>query len=185
MPEIYEKLTSRKLYEDGIVLINLKGNSSWKPFLKLLNQNKSKATILFLDNDIQRYSDRIVTSDSLAQIDFGKDFLANNVILVGINEFEDLFSDELICRCLDSYWPKKEGESWVPEEIEPLREKEKFSDELMRMVRKYRYANLGKDADMPNKPEFGKRIAEIATVDEIKKIGDLKVLITKIKSIID
>lgn len=185
LPEIYEKLTSRKLYEDGVVLINLKGNSSWKPFLKLLNKNKSKATILFLDKDIQQCNDRIITSDSLAQIGFGEDFLTNNVIFAGIKEFEDLFPDELICKCLDSYWPKKEGENWLPDGIKLLRKEKKFSEEVIKKVRKYRHENFGRDANLPNKPEFGKKIAEIATVDEIKKIADLVDLINKIKCIID
>ena len=98
LPAIYRKLTGRSLFEDGIVLINLKGNGSWEPFLKLLNKNKQNATVLFLDRDTQQYSDRKITIDKLKQIGFSQEFLNQNVILVGTNEFEDIFSDELIGR---------------------------------------------------------------------------------------
>ena len=82
LPIIYKKLISKSLSEDGIVLINLEGNASWEPFLKLLNRNKSEATILFLDNDIQKDRSREVTLDKLKQLNFSKEFLQNNVILV-------------------------------------------------------------------------------------------------------
>ncbi len=185
LPTIYKKLTGRSLFEDGVVLINVKGNSSWESFLKLLNKNKRRVTILFLDKDIQNYSDRKITLDKLKQIGFDQDFLINNVILVGKNEFEDIFSNELICKCLNSSWPKLEGELWKQEEIEPLRSSEKFSEKLIKTVRTYRYENFGKDVEMPNKPEFGKKIADIITIDEIKNTEELSTLIEKIKSITD
>lgn len=78
LPTIYRKLVSRSLLEDGVVLINLEGNSSWESFLKLLNRNKSEATILFLDRDIQNDRSRKVTLDKLRQINFNDEFLRNN-----------------------------------------------------------------------------------------------------------
>lgn len=83
LPIIYRKLVSRSLSEDGVVLINLEGNASWESFLKLLNRNKSKATILFLDKDTQSDRSRKISLDRLRQINFDAEFLINNVDISG------------------------------------------------------------------------------------------------------
>ncbi|MDD4652055.1 MAG: hypothetical protein PHQ34_07470 [Methanothrix sp.] len=178
------KIVSRSISEDGVVLINLEGNASWESFLKLLNRNKSKATILFLDRDTQSDRSRKITPDKLRQINFDDDFLRNNVILAGKKEFEDLFSDELICRCLNTYWPKNGEDIWMKEEISDLRNSGKFSDRILKKVRTYINNNCGRDARRPGKPELGKRIAEIATNDELACIGEIELLIKKINNII-
>lgn len=184
LPIIYKKLISRSLAEDGIVLVNLDGNASWEPFLKLLNRNKSEATVLFIDKDIQKDKSRKVTLDKLKQISFSPEFLENNIVLVGDKEFEDIFSDELISRCLNSNWPKTGADKWMPEEIYSIRKSGKFSDRLINKVNKYIYENCDSTVRKASKPEFGKRIAEIATKEEIEKVTELSALITKINNII-
>jgi putative ATP-dependent endonuclease of OLD family len=185
LPIIYRKLISKSLSEDGIVLINLDGNASWEPFLRLLNRNKSEATLLFLDKDIQNNKSRKITLDKLRQINFSSEFLKNNVMLVGNNEFEDVFSDELICRCLNTYWPKAEEDVWRSEEIRDLRNSGKFSDNLISKVNKYIYEHHDTTVRKANKPEFGKRIAEMASEEDIRAIAELNGLITRINDIIN
>lgn len=185
LPAIYRKLVSKSLPEDGIILINLKGNGSWESFLKLLNRNKSEATILFLDNDTQEDTSRKITINKLRQINFDQDFLYNNVILVGNKEFEDTFSDTLICRCLNVYWPKMLGEHWESWEIKSLRSKGKFSGSIIDIVNRYIYDNDTKNSKRISKPEFGKKIAELANVDELKKIPEIAELTAKISTILN
>jgi len=184
LPIIYKKIVSRSILEDGIVLINLEGNASWESFLKLLNKNKRRATILFIDSDTQSDQSRKITLDKLRRINFDEEFLNNNVILTGTKEFEDIFSDELICRCLNTCWPKKGEDSWAETEISVLRNSGKFSDNIIRCVRRYMNDHYGREARIPGKPELGKKIAEIASYEEIKGISELDLLIQKINEII-
>lgn len=185
LPIIYKKLSTKSLSEDGIVLINLDGNASWEPFLRLLNRNKSEATLLFLDKDIQEEKERKITLDKLRQINFSPDFLGNNIVFVGNNEFEDIFSDELICKCLNTYWPKTEEDKWRPNEINDMRNSGKFSDRIINEVNKYIYEHYDTTVRKANKPEFGKKIAEIATEEDIRAIAELTTLMTKIYNIIN
>ena len=184
LPIFYKKLVSRSISEDGVVLINLQGNASWESFLKLLNKNKKSATILFIDRDTQSDQSRKITLDKLRQINFDEDFLENNVILIGKDEFEDIFSDELICRCLNTYWPKKDNDIWTEYEISALRKNRKFSESIIKCVRNYMHDHYGREARIPGKPELGKRIAETASNQDINGIRELTSLIQKINEII-
>jgi hypothetical protein len=105
--------------------------------------------------------------------------------LVGNNEFEDVFSDELICRCLNTYWPKAEEDVWRSEEIRDIRNSGKFSDNLINKVNKYIYEHHDTTVRKANKPEFGKRIAEMASEEDIRAIAELNGLITRINDIIN
>ena len=78
LPKAYHRTTGHTLSEDGIVLINLRGNSAWQPFLKLLNKNKANATILMLDADVQNDRSRKVTPGKLAEIGFQANFQTTN-----------------------------------------------------------------------------------------------------------
>ncbi len=51
LPILYNKCHDRSLSEEGVILLNIEGNGSWKNFLKLLVRNKSKATLMLLDID--------------------------------------------------------------------------------------------------------------------------------------
>jgi len=180
---IYNKVNEKSMTEDGVVMINLQTNATWKAFLKLMNRNKSDCTILFFDNEIQSDRNRRITYRELENINFPTEFLDNNVILVGENEFEDVFSNEIICRCLNLHWPKVEGEIWSNEEIQALRGEAKFSDALMRIIQDYRH-NHDVEFDSFQKPEFGKRLAETISVDEISQIDSIRILLEKISDII-
>jgi hypothetical protein len=170
--------------EDGVVLINLEGNSSWDKILRLFNRNKSKATIMFLDNDTNTDSSvKRITKQSLEQIGIGEDFL-DNIIYVGEKEFEDAFSNEIICRCLNEHWPKTNNEKWTEEQIERLRDDDKFSESLKGMIGRYK-TESGAAIDYFKKPEFGKYIADTVSKEEISEIDDLIDLFEKINKIVN
>lgn len=186
LPIIYKKMIGRVLSEDGVVLVNLKGNGSWDQFLKLLSRNKSNATLLLLDSDTQRDSGSRVTKAKLSTIGFCETFLDENVIFIGTNEFEDIFSDITICNCLNHHYPKPDESLWVTDDIQAIRSEPKFSDAIKNMVNK-KYADemySGRGYVYLKKPEFGKKIAEITSVEELNEITALKMMIDKIQTIV-
>ena len=184
VPILYKKATDKSLLEDGVVLVNIEGNGSWRSFLKLLNKNKKDATLFFLDADIQDDGRRCLTSEKFREVGFDSDFITNNVILVGKNEFEDIFSDELLSEYLNKYHQKNDGEIWLKSDIQGLRKDGKFSNKIKDMVGKYQFENEIRNRDF-KKPEFGKRIGELITRDEIEKIPEMELLIKKIAGIVE
>lgn len=182
-PTAYKKIAGKSLSEDGIVIVNLKGNSAWQPFLKLLHKNKSNATVLLLDSDSRNSNETNVTERKLMEIGFPQTFIDDNVFFIGETEFEDEFSNEQICRCLNKYWKKETGSEWIEQEIQDLRNEEKFSNALKNMLDEYRqYHNA--NYDRFGKPEFGKKLAVELTAEEIMAIETFNGLITKLKNIV-
>ena len=106
-----------------------------------------------------------------------------NIIFIGNKEFEDAFPNNIICRCLNTYWPKVDDQIWTEEEIEELRTSGKFSDSLKKAVSTYKM-DTNANIDYLRKPEFGKNIANIIEEDEIRDINELDELFTKINVII-
>lgn len=183
LPRIYNKITKRNIHEDGVVLVNIEGNGSWRSFLKLLNKNKQNATILFLDFDIQDDGRRSLTTHGLKEIGFAGTFLDSNVVFVGNREFEDVFCNESICRYLNQYHPKINRCKWIPNEIEGLRNEGKFSEKIRKLVGGYQYENGIRNRDF-KKSEFGLRIGEIVSEEELLNIKAFTELIEKIDKIV-
>jgi hypothetical protein len=181
LPGFFKKITGKNLREDGIVIVNLEGNGSWKTFLKLLNKNKQNATVLFLDSDIQEDGRRSVTPQSMREVGFNDSFIETNVVFVGTKEFEDIFSNECLTRYLNTYHSKEDGEEWCCADIENLRNDGKFSDKIQKMVGKYQNEKVIKNRDF-KKPEFGIKIAELITRAELQDIEALRSLVVKISS---
>ena len=185
LPILYKKYCGRSLSEDGVVLIDIEGNGSWKNFLKLLGRNKRKAMLMLLDADTNiDGSKNKVTKESLENIGFNQAFLDDNVIFIGNKEFEDAFSNSVICKCLNKYWHKVDDQIWIEDDIEQLRTNDKFSDSLKDVVSKYK-SETDANIDYLRKHEFGKNIANIIEKDEIRDIEELHALFTKINEIIE
>jgi len=182
LPILYKMMKGVNFSEDGVVLVNIEGNGSWKSFLKLLSKNKANSTILFLDSDTQTDTRRSLNPHSICEVGFNEEFLKNNVLFVGDKEFEDIFPNEIICRCLNQFYPKIEGESWIPSEIESMRS-EKLSEALKGSIGRYQYDHGIRGNDF-RKPEFGKRLASIMTRDEILSLEEIHDLVNKIYQII-
>lgn len=184
LPVLYKKYTGRSMIEDGVVLINLYSNSAWKPFLKLIKINKSQATLMSLDSDTQEAKSTRLTVRSLTEIGFNQEFLDRNVFFMGAQEFEDMFSTGLICKCLNKHWPKNGEDEWIEHEIEPLRNQEKkVSSELARLVELYMLQNAV-DYERFRKPTFGTNIAELLTIDELQNIPQIVNLFDRVEEII-
>jgi putative ATP-dependent endonuclease of the OLD family len=184
IPGLYKKITGKSLHEDGIVLINIEGNGSWRSFLKLLNKNKQKATLLFLDTDTQDDGRRSLTPQGMREVGFNEGFIGTNVIFVGNKEFEDIFSNGFLSKYLNTYHPKLNGEMWVESDIQNLRQEGKFSENIQKMVGKYQFENGIRHRDF-KKPEFGMRIAELITTEELISIQILGTLVEKISNIVE
>ena len=157
LPIFYHRLYDHSMIEDGICLINIEGNGGKKGLLKLLGKNRQQLTIAFLDSDTQ-------TNQDFIRAGFTRDQAADYLILIGNKEFEDAFSDEAICSCLNSVWPRIDNELWASEHLLGIRNepKKKFSDQLMGLI----YQNS--KSDVPNtKPVYGQKLASICPIEMI------------------
>jgi predicted ATP-dependent endonuclease of OLD family len=163
LPIIYHNLFGRTLLEDGIRLINLKGNGAAGEFLRLLGQNRQQLTIAFLDqdtNEADRGQRAKLTEDAFKQAGFPSDFIGERIIYVGKKEFEDAFTDNVLVKALQQGYPRDEKD-WLQEDIVEIRGENKFSSAIQGLVHKYKYA-----ANSPGKfgkPEFGKYLGRACT----------------------
>jgi len=184
IPGLYRKITEKSLHEDGIVLVNIEGNGSWRSFLKLLNKNKQKATLLFLDTDTQDDGRRSLTRQGMREVGFDEGFIETNVIFVGRKEFEDIFSNEFLAKYLNIFHPKLNEELWVESDIQNLRNEGKFSENIQKIVGKYQFEKGIRNRDF-KKPEFGMRIAELISREELIGLDAFRTLVEKISRIVE
>jgi len=157
LPIFYHRLFGHSMIEDGIRLINIEGNGGKKGLLKLLGKNRQQLTIAFLDSDTQTNRDFIGAG-------FTKDRADDYLILIGQKEFEDAFSDETICLCLNEIWPRTDNEPWTIAHLTDIRSEpnRKFSDRLMGLI----YQNSENDISN-TKPVYGQKLASICPLEMI------------------
>lgn len=180
LPILYRKLNGRSLIEDCIRLINLKTNSAAREFLKLLGQNRREIIIIFVDKDSDNCKDANLSRASLNQLGFDDEFISEQVLFIGDQEFEDAFSDISISRTLQLHWPKSDGNEWSTDEISALRSQGKFSE----LLRKTVWGNTPQDGNPWSKPIFGRALAESCEIHEIPEaIIDLFTIARKITGI--
>ena len=137
-----------------------------------------------LDSDIQDDGKRSLTPHSMQEVGFDVNFINSNVVFVGTKEFEDIFQMRLLVRYLNKYHPKIEGEEWCCDDIENLRVEGKFSKKIQDMVGRYQYEKGIRNRDF-KKPEFGLKIAELITQEEIRSLDALRLLEEKISRIVE
>lgn len=186
LPLAYKKLYDSLFTEDGISLINLYGNGAATNFMKLLMKNKRDLICLFLDSDTKNLrKNELCKAYNSTTSDCKKEeyeewidsFFDQKITLIGNKEFEDSFSSDFIVRTLNKYSPKKDPSEWTLEEIDQLRAKKKFSDEILKAVAENCSPNY------INKPLLGKYFAEECTADDIPE--KVKELFTNVRGIID
>ena len=183
LPILYRTYFSKNISEDGVVLINLQSNSSWDKILKLFSNYKSKATLMLLDSDIKGSgSGKRLNKDNLVKMGFQQDFFDDHIVLIGENEFEDVFDDTLICKCLNEHWPKNGDECWVDTDVASLRETPKFSSSLEKMINEYK-RNNDVEYDYLKKADFSMKLANMMEKRDIEKIEALDSLFKKIEYI--
>ena len=157
LPIFYHHLYGHSMIEDGIRLINIEGNGGRKGLLKLLGKNRQHLTLAFLDSDT-------LTNKDFAGAGFAQERIGDYLILIGQKEFEDAFTDEAICVCLNQVWPRSDGELWNPAHFSEIRNEpdKKFSDRLMGLI--YRSS----ESDVLNtKPIYGQKLASICPIEMI------------------
>ena len=167
LPILYKKKYGRSLFEDGIRLINLKGNGAAKEFLRLLSHNRQSLTLIVVDSDTrsQGNSTGRLTERVLKESGFDDEFITERLIYVGSQEFEDVFSNEVIVLSLERHWPKQIGE-WTSREVDEWRAGGKFSDNIKGAV----WEQSGEDTPKWSKPLFGVKLAEVCSEDDIPEI---------------
>ncbi len=163
LPIFYKKLHQRSLIEDGIRLINVDSNSGVNAFLKLFGLNRRDLLIVFIDRDSENRNDVKLTAPFLREIGFDGDFIDQRLRYIGTLEFEDAFSNEIIAEALNRYWKKNDGEDWIPDDIQVIRNSKKFSEDIRRIV----WEQTGPEGNKWTKPEFGKSLAEVCPVEGI------------------
>ena len=110
-----------------------------------------------------------LTKQVLLENGFSEEFCNDRMILVGIQEFEDLFGAGVYTKVYNSKWPKDEGE-WADADFEALDPNKKYSNELKRIM----YESCGECGDKWSKPELGYALGTMCTEEEIpQEIKDL------------
>lgn len=181
LPILYRKLYGSSVIEDCIRIINVRSNGAVKEFLKLLSRNRKELTIVFVDSDTKTQRAAKLTEDVLKQAGFDDQFVAGRVRYAGQQEFEDIFTDEMIAGCLEAYWPKADG-NWEADEIAAIRSDGKFSDGIGKLV----WEGCGQAGERWTKPIFGQRIAEICEPTKVPRpVSDLFLLARQVAGIED
>ncbi len=165
LPILYRKVFGRSLLEDGIRIINVSGNGAFKEFLRLWSRNKQELTLVVADSDTQTQSAAKLTKDALRAAGFPQSFVDERVKFIGNREFEDVFDDELIARCLEEHWPKAEG-NWHSSNVAAIREQSKFSDAIGKMVREHQQ----EASEYWGKPVFGRKLAQTCACTEVPDV---------------
>lgn len=184
LPLAYKKIYKSSFTEDGISIINLKGNGAAVDFMKLLMKNKRNLIILFLDNDTTNLKKTELYKAYNSICDCNEEeyqkwvdaFFSEKILLVGEKEFEDAFSDSFIIKVLNKHRPKNDFSEWTWLEVNQMRDSEKFSEAIT--------AAVGKNCNPKylNKPQLGRYFAEECSIDDIPvKVKDL---FTKTRTII-
>lgn len=179
LPIAYKNIYKESMAENGITIINIKGNGSALDFLKLLIKNKENRLILVVDRDSTNINSRSVINklkNSIGETEANK-FFKDRVIFIGEKEFEDCFTNEYIKIVLENSKYKSAVENF-DENITDLRNG-KFSDNLKNFI------NINKDDNVEyiTKPILGTLLAEnIFSTKDLPE--NLKQVLSKINLIL-
>lgn len=182
-PIIYKYIFNSTLAEDGITLINLKGNGSALNFLKLLIENKEEKIILVVDSDSLNIRKKNIVSNLKNSLECKKaeSFFDNNIIFIGDKEFEDCFTDDYISLVLNkSVYKKSNTDLWTSSEVNSYRSSDKFSDSIINMVNKHMRLNCR--TDFISKPILGTLLAENINRQDIP--SDIYNVIYKVRQVL-
>lgn len=162
LPLFYRTIYGHSMLEDGINIINVKGKSAFKGFLRLFSENKQELVLFLMDQDCADTQDDKLTQQVLKESGFSDKFCEERVMLVGREEFEDLFSLETYVRVYNNKWPKDDGE-WQLEDFDELDETKKCSNELKKIM----YAHCNECGDKWSKPDLGYGLGKLCPEEEI------------------
>ena len=163
IPLLYNKKYTTTLIEDGINLVN-----AAKGFIKLLGKTRRNCLLFLLDNDCRNPdSQNSLTLEELLNLGFDNTFVNERVHYIGDKEFEDSFPNQIIIDCLNKFWSKKDGTPWNDEDINKIRNEDKFSDKLLHTIREQ---SGRKGIEICRKPIFGEKLALMCKVEDYPQI---------------
>jgi len=163
LPLLYRRIYDHSLLEDGVKIVNVRGNGAVKEFLRLLSRNRQQLTVVFVDRDCEHSREAKLTKSALQDSGFSDEFIDERLRYIGNKEFEDAFADEAIATCLQAIWPRTDGQHWTAKDIAALRSEAKFSKALRHCV----YEHTGPEPPNWSKPEFGRQLAQRCSDSEI------------------
>lgn len=170
MPILYQTLYQRTLAQDGIKLINMQGCGNWEGILKTLLETRKNQVHLLLDSDCQKNKSngkekkRSITPKSLEKLGLEKNFIEKQVTLIGENEFEDAFDNDVLIATLKNKYTEVGNEIWQSLDLAALRQEEKFSEAFMSKVSKITFEFMGYGE---NKPKFAMALARQCSKEQI------------------
>ena len=167
LPIFYRTLYKRSLLEDGIRIINVKGNGATKEFLKLISRNKQSLTLTLLDKDSEdenRGEIAKLTRGEFKEAGFSDEFITSRMLYIGTKEFEDAFTNDVLARSLQQGFPKLYG-TWTTDDIKQIRGDRKISDAIGRLV----HENASPDSPKWGKPELGKCLGRTCNETDIPR----------------
>ena len=157
---LYKKLFGRSLQEDGLVIVPLKGVGKAETILQLLSEQWQLQTLLFVDRDAQQD-----LHNRLIRLGWPPEQIEKSFYVIGEQEFEDAFSDEVWARALNlnSNWKRKDHRLWSPQDIAKARKHKKFSKGLQALI----HESAGVKYRDISKPMLAYYLAHALEEDEI------------------
>ncbi|MGD0423079.1 MAG: AAA family ATPase [Candidatus Bathyarchaeia archaeon] len=130
IPVLFHKMYGMSLQAAGIRLLNGEGCNGVRLFAKFLHMNR-RNVVFMVDNDAKESpSAKYFTSNSFRDDGINE---ANQVFFIGVEEFEDAFSDEAWIRAANTYWRKQSGDDWTLQEFAAARSGD-FADQVKAMI---------------------------------------------------
>lgn len=138
---------------------------------------------MLLDTDTQNPGcGANVTVAKLNEIGYDADFLANNVFFAGTQEFEDIFSNNIIREVFNNLYPKPTRAKWTKNQIENIRiNNPKLSKGLLEASKQH----IAHHKKIYKKPEFASKLADLISIKDLKTIPILTDLFNKVHQIAD
>lgn len=164
LPLFYRTIYGRSLLEDGINIINVKGKGGFKEFLRLLSRNKQELAVFFMDTDCAETNDDKMTKQVLKENGFPEETCGSRILLVGRQEFEDLFPASILVKAFNRRWPKPEGE-WVEADIPVYNPNKKYSKLLSSVV----HNTCNETGERWSKPDLGIELGRVCSIADIPK----------------
>lgn len=162
LPTFYQTLYGHSMLEDGINIINVKGNGAFKEFIRLLSRNRQELLVVLMDQDSENSKEKRMTVQILRENGFSEEFCNERIVLVGNQEFEDIFPLDVIADAFNLNWPKNEGR-WTSEDFSDIDPEKKFSKELQKIWNDA----TGDTGDYWGKPLLGMALGKVCGRDDI------------------
>ncbi|MBA4183856.1 MAG: hypothetical protein H0X49_07565 [Acidobacteria bacterium] len=116
---------------------------------------------------ISKYIDRYALLCRLiwikSSLGLKENFIEKQVTLIGENEFEDAFDDNVLIAALENKYIEVDKKHWQLLDLAALRQKEKFSEALLSEVGKIAFEFGFKDS----KPKFAAALAQQCSKEQI------------------